>query len=171
VQEKSLEKLTVDADRVRRRMRDLGLEAVRLADKLGVSESALSVWLSGGGIKASNLKALADALDRPADWILGIDQEHDANRPASMLNESASSESKDASLKMFAEQTEDFRKALDWLIGRLNEDELEVLHTAAFKDKALPRVRKKIITDHIFLEQERRQEAATVRAHAKSGKN
>lgn len=77
-------------DRLKSRMADLGLRAVDVAEKTGVSKAAVTFWLNGtSGVKGKNLLALAKALQCSPEWLSSGTEAHGALLPersnASML--------------------------------------------------------------------------------------
>lgn len=61
------------ADRMKSRMRELGLTQEKLAARLGVHQSRVSKWLRGVKPSADNLRRIAGALDVSADYLLHSD--------------------------------------------------------------------------------------------------
>jgi transcriptional regulator with XRE-family HTH domain len=91
-QQKSSEKeKPVFATRLRLRLSRLGMQSNEVAEKLGVSESSISNWLSGvNSAKGINLRKLAELLTVPVPWLIGdtdTEQLEDEFRTSYMFRE------------------------------------------------------------------------------------
>ena len=91
-QQKSSEKeKPVFATRLRLRLSRLGMQSNEVAEKLGVSESSISNWLSGvNSAKGINLRKLAELLSVPVPWLIGdtdTDELEDEFRTSYMVRE------------------------------------------------------------------------------------
>lgn len=75
-QQKFTEKSSNFSERLKFRLERLGMQQTTLAEKVGVSPSAISNWIKGDNeAKGDNLQRLADALGVDVWWLSGGDAE------------------------------------------------------------------------------------------------
>lgn len=65
-----------------------GIQANELAERLGISEGAISNWRAGrNGAKGKMLRRLAEALGRNPDWLIGSDAYPEPGATTAVLKE------------------------------------------------------------------------------------
>ena len=105
------------------------MQGNELAEKLGVSEGAISNWLQGAnGPKGENLRKLAEILDVEISWLTGDDIPNAPKMPTDQIGHNPNPEAVRLALRVLKDQVNAVSKQIEYceqLCGALTDSAIE----------------------------------------------